>query len=71
MWPLLVALLSEKAGDQQGEVQGLAGSSGAIASVIGLLLGGIAYSSLQGGLFYIAAALALLVTLLALFARRN
>jgi hypothetical protein len=52
-------------------VQGLAGSSGAIASVIGLLLGGMAYSSLKGGLFYVAAALALLVTLLALFAHRK
>jgi hypothetical protein len=46
----------EKAGDQQSEVQGLADSSGAIASVIGLLLGGLAYSSLQGGLSYVAAA---------------
>jgi MFS family permease len=71
MWPLIVALLSAKAGDQQGEVQGLAGSSGAIASVIGLLLGGMTYSSLQGGLFFVAAVLALGVTLLALFARRS
>jgi predicted MFS family arabinose efflux permease len=68
---LLVAVWSEKTGDQQGEVQGLAGSSGAVASVSGWLLGGIAYSSLQGGLFYIAAALVFLVTLLALLAHRK
>jgi hypothetical protein len=41
--------VTEKAGDQQSEVQGMAGSSGAVASVIGLLLGGMAYSSLQVG----------------------
>jgi MFS family permease len=71
LWPLLVAELSDKAGEQQGAVQGLAGSTGAIASIIGLLMGGILYSSLQGWLFLISAFLVFLVTLLALHARHS
>jgi MFS family permease len=66
MWPLLVALLSAKAGEHQGAVQGLAGSTAAIASIIGLLIGGILYSSLQGWLFFLSAFLTFTVTLLAL-----
>jgi len=71
MWPLLVALLSEKAGEQQGAVQGLVGSSGAIASVIGLLLGGILYGSLQGWLFIVSSNLTFVVMLMALWAKRS
>ena len=71
IWPLLVAELSDRAGEQQGTVQGLAGGTGAIANIIGLLAGGILYSSLQGWLFMISALLVFLLTLLALSARHE
>jgi len=44
MWPLVLTILSIVAGAQyQGYVQGFASSSGSLASIIGLLLGGIVY----------------------------
>ena len=71
MWPLLVALLSAKAGEHQGAVQGLAGSVAAIASIIGLLLGGLLYESLQGWLFVTSAILTFAVVVMALCAKRE
>jgi MFS family permease len=65
MWPLIVALLSKTAGDNQGAVQGVAGSIGAFASIIGLLLGGILYGYIQGWLFSLSAASILVVVVLA------
>ncbi|KAF5420918.1 MAG: hypothetical protein C5S44_07655 [Candidatus Methanocomedens sp.] len=44
MWPSVLTILSIVAGAQyQGYVQGFASSSGSLASIIGLLLGGIVY----------------------------
>ena len=56
MWPTFMAVLS-KAGDgpQQGTVQGFAQSGGAVASIIGLIAGGVLYVSLGGVLFWVAA----------------
>jgi DHA1 family tetracycline resistance protein-like MFS transporter len=71
MWPLIIALLSEKAGDHQGVVQGLAGSTGAVANIMGLIAGGVLYSRLGGWLFGISAGLAFLVMLMALWAQRS
>jgi DHA1 family tetracycline resistance protein-like MFS transporter len=71
MWPLLVALTSAKAGKHQGAVQGLAGSTTAIASIIGLLLGGFLFDSLQGRLFVTSALLTFAVMLMALLAKRT
>lgn len=71
MWALIIALLSEKAGDRQGVVQGLAGSTGAVANIIGLILGGVLHSHLGVWLFVNSAGLAFLVTLIALWARRS
>jgi MFS family permease len=61
MWPLIVALVSDKAGQHQGAVQGLAGSTGAIAAIIGLLLGGLLYAPLQGRLFVLSAVMIFVV----------
>ena len=71
MWPLIIALLSEKGGDHQGAVQGLAGSVGAVANIIGLSAGGVLYSLLGGWLFAISAGLAFSVMLIALWAQRS
>jgi MFS family permease len=66
MWPSIVAVLSKRAGDQQGAVQGLAGSGGAVASILGLVLGGILYGFVDGWIFGLSFALVLLVVLLSL-----
>ena len=46
MWPSVLAVLSKLAGDeQQGAVQGFAGGVGSLASVLGLVAGGLLYQS--------------------------
>ena len=56
MWPTFQAVLSKATGPQlQGAVQGFAQSAGAVASIAGLVVGGIAYVALQGALFGVAA----------------
>lgn len=52
MWPSIVSMLSKAAGDRhQGAVQGFAASSGAVASIAGLLIGGAFYARFQNRLF--------------------
>lgn len=44
MWPSFMSILSKRAGSAlQGTVQGIAGSFGGLASIIGLILGGFLY----------------------------
>ena len=66
MWPSLLSVLA-KAADRnlQGTVQGLAGSVAAVASIIGLLAGGLLYSFLGPYVFVISAILTLLTFVLA------
>jgi len=71
MWPLVVALIAKRAGEHQGAVQGVAGSTAAIASIIGLLMGGLLYDSLHGWLFVISSTLTIVVMILAFCARRK
>jgi MFS family permease len=60
MWPSVVSILSKAAGERyQGAVQGLASSYGAIASVIGLLVGGVLFEVLGYGVFLMASAIIL------------
>jgi MFS family permease len=67
MWPSAVALLSKVAGDeQQGAVQGLAGSVGSLASIGGLIAGGLIYETLGTATFALAAALILVAGAIAL-----
>jgi MFS family permease len=67
MWPSFLALLSKHAGGRfQGAVQGFSGSVGSLASIVGLLVGGIIYGLLGSQVFLISAGLAFLVALLAL-----
>jgi len=59
MWPSVLALISNRAGDQyQGTVQGFVGSSGAIASIFGLASAGFLYNFI-GSLGFILAGLAI------------
>lgn len=67
MWPSVVSLLSQAAGRaQQGAVQGFAGSAGATASILGLLLGGALYARLESGVFALSALVILGVFVLGL-----
>lgn len=68
MWPSTMSVLSKLAGkDFQGAVQGYAGSGGAIASIIGLVVGGFMYNSLQGKIFVMAAVIVALTLLMSIF----
>jgi MFS family permease len=55
MWPSVVATFSKTAGERfQGAAQGLAGSTGSLASILGLVGGGFAYQHLQRNTFLLA-----------------
>jgi MFS family permease len=56
MWPSFMSILSRRAGSKlQGAVQGVAGSFGGLASIVGLTLGGFLYNSIGGATFLISA----------------
>ena len=65
MWPSFLALLSKAAGGQyQGAVQGFASSAGSLASIVGLIAGGILYGILGAATLLGSALLIYLVFLL-------
>ena len=65
MWPSFMSILSRHAGtENQGVIQGVASSFGSIASIIGLILGGILYSTIGASTFLISAAVIFLVFIL-------
>jgi DHA1 family tetracycline resistance protein-like MFS transporter len=67
MWPSFLSILSDQSGEEyQGYLQGLNSSAGSLASIIGLLAGGILYSVMHGNIFFIAAAMVGIVSLLSL-----
>lgn len=56
MWPSVLSLLSKAAGKTyQGSVQGFASSLSSLASIIGLIAGGLLYSKIGAGTFLVAA----------------
>ena len=58
MWPSFLSILSRVAGHKyQGAIQGIAGSVGSIASIFGLLIGGVLYHIYHEKTFLIAAAI--------------
>jgi len=62
MWPSVLSLLSKAAGEKyQGSVQGIAGSSGSLASILGLIIGGILYGLLDTGIFLVSAGIIYIV----------
>jgi MFS family permease len=64
MWPSVLSLLSRAAGTiHQGAVQGVAGSLGAVASVTGLILGGMLFATLGPKVFWVSAAVTFTVAL--------
>lgn len=70
MWPSVMGLVAKYAGErQQGAVQGFASSTGAVASIIGLTLGGFFYNWIQSWAFVASAAALLAVAIIMLMAR--
>lgn len=66
MWPSLLALISKATGEEsQGAVQGFASSSAAIASIVGLLLGGVLYAQLDARIFVVSGAVTVLAAAVA------
>jgi len=64
MWPSVMAMLSNAAGDtHQGAVQGASGSIGATASIVGLIAGGLLYNWLGAWVFVLAALVILPVSI--------
>ena len=62
MWPSFMSILSRRAGSKlQGAVQGVAGSFGGLASIVGLTLGGFLYNAIGGATFLISAGVILAV----------
>src|SRR6266487_3460446 len=62
MWPSFMSILSRRAGSKlQGAVQGVAGSFGGLASIVGLTLGGFLYNSIGGATFLISAGVILVI----------
>jgi MFS family permease len=60
-----MTILSKVAGARhQGAVQGFGGSVRSLASIVGLLLGGLLYSSLGGSIFLVSAVLIFVVSVL-------
>lgn len=65
MWPSFLSLLSKVAGRKyQGTIQGVASSFGGLASINGLILGGLLYEMLAGTSFLIAGLVIYIVFLL-------
>ena len=62
MWPSFLSLLSKAAGQQnQGAVQGFASSAGSLASIIGMIVGGVVYGLIGVTTFMIPGVLLLVI----------
>ncbi len=65
MWPSFLSLLSKAAGKvYQGSVQGFANSMGSLASIVGLIAGGVLYDKLGAVTFLVAAGIIYFVFIL-------
>ena len=63
MWPSFLSVLSRYAGNMQGAVQGLASSAGSLASITGLLAGGILFGLFKAETFLIPCILMFIIAL--------
>jgi MFS transporter, DHA1 family, tetracycline resistance protein len=62
MWPSFLSILSKTAGNAyQGFIQGVASSFGSLASIVGLIIGGLLYSLIGGYTFLISAGIIFVV----------
>jgi MFS family permease len=61
----LLSLATDR--EEQGAVQGFASSGGAVASIVGLLVGGLLYGVLGTGVFFLSFAITTVVVLLSIW----
>lgn len=62
MWPSFMSILSKISGNaSQGFIQGIASSFGSLASIVGLIIGGLLYSLIGGFSFLISAGIIFVV----------
>jgi Arabinose efflux permease len=62
MWPSFLSILSKTAGNAyQGFIQGVASSFGSLASIVGLIIGGLLYNLIGGFTFLISAGIIFVV----------
>lgn len=62
MWPSFMSILSKRAGTaHQGVIQGVGSSMGSLASIIGLIVGGLLYNLIGSTTFLISAAVIFIV----------
>jgi MFS transporter, DHA1 family, tetracycline resistance protein len=62
MWPSFLSILSKTAGNAyQGFIQGVASSFGSLASIVGLIIGGLLFSLIGGYTFLFSAGIIFLV----------
>lgn len=67
MWPSFMSILSKRAGTiLQGAVQGVAGSFGSLASIIGLIVGGVLYDLVGSATFLVSAGVIFAVSVMSL-----
>jgi DHA1 family tetracycline resistance protein-like MFS transporter len=65
MWPAVMSILSKRAGTiHQGAVQGVASSFGGLASIIGLIVGGLLYNLIGVTTFVISAGAIFVVSIM-------
>lgn len=62
MWPSFMSILSKRAGTvHQGVIQGVGSSMGSLASIVGLIVGGLLYNLIGSTTFLISAAVVFIV----------
>jgi MFS family permease len=68
MWPSFLTILS-KVGDpnKQGSLQGIANSSGSLASILGLVFGGFLLALMSQSLYFISAGLLVVIVVIGIF----
>lgn len=66
MWPSLLSIISKNAGEYQGTIQGFSGSLAALASIVGLIGGGILFNHFASATFLFPAGLFFLVVIMSL-----
>lgn len=67
MWPSFLSILSKTAGNvYQGFIQGVASSFGSLASIIGLIIGGLLYNLIGGFTFLISTGIIFVVFIMSL-----
>jgi MFS family permease len=72
MWPSVLSLLSQTTDEKyQGIIQGFAGSISSVASIAGLLAGGVLYTRLSGWIFLLSAINIFIVFLIAFSLNRK